>query len=429
MLRALGIAKAHRYHMNEGHSSLLALELLVEAARSAGRTTIEADDIEAVRAQCIFTTHTPVAAAHDQFPMDLVGRVLREDHGFFNVHGVFCTRVLNRILQKTDESSDASNVFQASQTLNLTYLALNLSRHVNGVAKRHAEVSRRIFPKYQIDEITNGVHAATWVSAPIRAVLDRHIPGWQADNFSLRYAHNLPPEELWAAHAQAKQDLLQRVERDTGVRLDPAVLTLGVARRFTAYKRADLILSQPERLKSVAARTGRLQLIFSGKAHPNDQGGKEIIQHVWRIRDRLAPEVAIVYLVNYDLELAHLLTAGADIWLNTPLPPWEASGTSGMKAALNGVPSLSILDGWWLEGCIENVTGWAIGERPSDTDLETDRTPRDAEALFAKLESVAPCYYTRRDHFVTMMRHAIALNGSFFNTQRMIQQYAAKSYL
>ncbi|MBL9214996.1 MAG: alpha-glucan family phosphorylase [Opitutaceae bacterium] len=431
MIRALGCGQVARFHLNEGHSSLLTLELLVEEARAAGRATISEPDIEAVKARCIFTTHTPVAAAHDRYPMDLVGRVLRRDHGYFAPAGVFGASVLGRILQREPGTYDPGDIFRPEYALNLTYLALNLSHYVNGVAKQHAAVSRRLFPKYRIDEITNGVHAATWTAPPLRALFDRHMPGWEADNFSLRYAENLPLADLGEAHAAAKAELLERVRADTRVALDPAVFTLGFARRFTPYKRADLLLTDPERLRAIAAGAGGLQVVFAGKAHPDDQGGKEIIRHILRLREALAPAVRVVYLENYDLTLARLLTAGSDLWLNTPLPPLEASGTSGMKAALNGVPSLSILDGWWLEGCIEGVTGWAIGERERETDPppEAERRLRDAALLYDKLERVvAPCFYRERARYLDVMRHAIALNGSFFNTQRMIQQYVTKAY-
>lgn len=422
MLRALGYVTVHRYHLNEGHSSLLTLELLLERARAAGRSTVTDDDVAEVRNRCIFTTHTPVSAAHDQYPMDLVGRVLRQGHEFFGAGAgaAIATRVLH-----LPPGSEPGELFRPDLQLNLTLLALNLSHYINGVAKRHAALSQRLFAKYHVDDITNGVHAATWVSTPVRAVLDRHIPGWSEDNFSLRYALNLPGDELWEAHRRAKQALLDRVREQSGCVLDASRLTLGFARRFTPYKRADLLLRDPDRLRRIAAAAGGLQLVYAGKAHPNDHAGKEIIQQVLRIRESLAPEVTVVFLENYDLEIARVLTAGVDVWVNTPLPPFEASGTSGMKAALNGVPSLSTLDGWWLEGCIEGVTGWAVGDPPGG-----GRDPDDAGALYRKLEEVVvPRYRDHRDEFVTMMRHAIAINGSFFNTQRMVEQYALKAYL
>lgn len=431
MLRALGYAAIHRFHLNEGHSSLLTLELLAENAQRAGRTTIAEDDVREVRSRCIFTTHTPVAAGHDQYPLELVHRLLCHETGFFNPAGVFCQLVLDEIAPREPGAAPTDHP-TAGRMLNLTHLALSFSGFVNGVAKRHASLSQRLYAKFHIDEITNGVHADTWVSPEIRALLDQHIPGWEADNFSLRYAHNLPKDELWRAHVAAKHTLLQAIAAATGIALEPDTLTIGCARRFTAYKRMDLLFTDCDALRRIARDAGRLQLVFGGKAHPQDQGGMEVIQHLFRLKELLGPDIRLVYLENYSLDWAKRLVAGADIWLNTPLPPLEASGTSGMKAALNGVPSLSVLDGWWLEGCIEGITGWGIGNGempPSGSDL-TARNQADAAALYRKLQDdVVPLYYQQRDRFIDLMRHAIAVNGSFFNTQRMIQQYVTKAYL
>jgi glycogen phosphorylase len=395
LLRALGHQTVKRFHMNEGHASLLTLELLDEQARAAGRSSISAEDLDAVRALCVFTTHTPVAAGHDQFPMDLVQRVLGRR-----------------------EVYDMKDVFCCEGRLNLTYLALNLSRYVNGVAKRHGEVSRLMFARYPIDSITNGIHAATWVSGAMRALLDRHVPDWRQDNFSLRNALSIPKPEIWDAHLAAKKELLRRVREQARVELDPEAFTIGFGRRATAYKRADLLLSDPERLKGIAARAGALQVLYAGKAHPQDQGGKEIIRRIVQAAGSLDGRVRVVYLEDYDMELARLMTSGVDLWLNTPQPPLEASGTSGMKAAVNGVPSLSVRDGWWLEGHIEGVTGWDIADGDS------------ARSLYDKLEGVIlPLFYKDRDRYLDVMRHAMALNGSFFSTQRMLQQYVVRAYL
>jgi len=185
-----------------------------------------------------------------------------------------------------------------------------------------------------------------------------------------------------------------------------------------------------ERLKRISAEIGRFQVVFAGKAHPRDQEGKDLIQRIFHARDSLRTHVKIAYLPNYDWPLAQMMTAGVDVWLNTPQPPLEASGTSGMKAALNGVPSLSILDGWWIEGCIEGVTGWAIGELPSTVNVGQDQSSRDAASLYDKLERViVPMFYRDHERFIDVMKHAIALNGSFFNTQRMVLQYVARAYL
>lgn len=429
MIRALGFAEVERFHLNEGHASLLTLELLREEARRGGRQTIAATDIDAVRARCIFTTHTPVAAGHDQFSMDLIGRVFNGRQGLFDTRDLFCAELVRRVVSLSGPTAELGNIFVRENTLNLTHLALALSHYVNGVANRHAEVTRQLFGKNQIDAISNGVHAATWTSAALQTLFDRYIPGWRADNFSLRYALSIPAHELWDAHLAMKQQLFAFVREHGGTELDPHVLTLGFARRATPYKRPDLLLTDIERLKSIAARVGKLQIIFGGKAHPNDSGGKEAIQRILRLRDAAPKEIRLVYMENYELSSARLLTAGVDVWLNTPLPPLEASGTSGMKAALNGVPSLSVLDGWWLEGCIEGVTGWSIGNHQLVAGYEQERTARDAASLYDQLEHVVmPMFYREQPRFIQVMRHAIALNGSFFNTQRMVQQYVAKAY-
>jgi len=402
MLRALGYHDLTRFHMNEGHASLLAMELLRERASSEGRSAITPEDVAAIRRQCVFTTHTPVAVGQDQFSLELARRVLGNSPAFA-LESLCCHE----------------------GRLNLTYLALNISHYVNGVAMRHGEVSRTMFGDYSIDAITNGVHAATWTGDEIRAVFDRHIPGWRRDNFSLRYALGIPRDEIWAAHRGAKARLIERVWRDTGTRLDADVFTLGFARRATAYKRADLALHDVDCLKRIAETTGRLQIVYAGKAHPQDEGGKRAIERVFAARAVLGSTVPVVYLANHDMALGQLLVAGVDAWLNTPQPPLEASGTSGMKAALNGVPSLSVLDGWWIEGHIEGVTGWSIGDdRAGD-----DRTESDAASLYDKLEQiVVPLFYQHRDAFIDVMRHAIALNGSFFNSHRMVEEYVLKAY-
>ncbi len=429
MLRALGYNSLTRFHMNEGHASLLTVELLYERAREAQRKLIDSADIEAVRQQCIFTTHTPVPAGHDQFPVDMVRRLTGEAEFRLDISNVLVANLRNHVFRRADGNGTIEGPLRSGDMLNMTYLALNLSHYVNGVAKKHAEVSRHMFAEYQVDAITNGVHAATWTSPAFQALFDRHIAGWREDNFSLRYALGIPSSEVWQAHCAAKRELLQYVNRETNAGLDVEVLTLGFARRAATYKRADLLFHDPERLRGIAAKAGRLQVVYAGKAHPQDQAGKQLIQRICQARDTLKNDIRICYLPNYDMDLALRLVAGVDVWLNTPEPPMEASGTSGMKAALNGVPSLSVLDGWWIEGCIEGVTGWALGERCDIKNNPGDRAACDAASLYDKLERVVmPQFYHDRERFLDVMRHAIALNGSFFNTQRMIQQYVLRAY-
>lgn len=405
MLRALGHNQIDRFHMNEGHAAFLTLELLKEQCEAAGRDSISEEDIETVRSKCVFTTHTPVPAGQDKFPMEEVKKLL-------NNHP--CLQI--------------SDLITHDGALNMTYLALILSHYVNGVAKKHGEISSHMYAPYRIDSITNGVHVTTWTSQPFQDLFDKYIPGWREDNFNLRYALSIPGPEIWQAHMQAKRELIHYVNRETNKGMDTDILTLGFARRAAAYKRADLLLSNIERLKEVYSKAGPFQIIYAGKAHPKDQQGKELIQRIFRAINALNSDIKITYLENYDIQLGKLLTAGVDVWVNTPMPPMEASGTSGMKAALNGVPSFSILDGWWIEGCIEGITGWSIGHNGRDTETERD-TEQDASALLDKLEStIIPIYYNRPEQFRCIMSHCIALNGSFFNTQRMVQQYVLKAY-
>ncbi|MGB5158501.1 MAG: alpha-glucan family phosphorylase [Desulfobacterales bacterium] len=427
ILRAIGYNGIKRFHMNEGHAALLALELLDEEAGKAGRNFVSESDIKTVKNKCVFTTHTPVPAGHDQFPFELFSTIFQDRQDFIDMRDCLCVELANNMSEHKAEPGHIipSNHVQG-KTINMTYLALNLSHYVNGVAKKHGEVSRSIFPGHVIDAITNGVHAATWVSWPFRDLYNRYIAGWCQDNFSLRYALGIPPNEIWGAHMKVKKELISYVNREANAGMDKDVLTLCFARRMTAYKRADLIFSDIERLKNISKNAGSLQLIFAGKAHPKDQEGKQIIRRILDMKELLKAEIRISYLPNYDMRLAKMLVSGGDVWMNTPQPPMEASGTSGMKAALNGVPSFSILDGWWIEGCIEGVTGWSIEEEGK---RETANMENNALSLYEKLEhSVIPAFYNNRDRFIEIMRHAIALNGSFFNTQRMLQQYVTNAY-
>ena len=359
MLHALGYKHVSTYYMNEGHAALLTLALLEgEAARGNLHEASESNR-EAVRQRSVFTTHTPVPAGHDQFPVDLVRNVLGTD------------RV---------EALESMQCIQNGM-LNMTTLALRLSRYVNGVAMRHGEISRDMFPHYPIDSITNGVHAWTWTAPPFRNLYDRYIPGWRRDNFYLRYAVKIPLREVDRAHALAKRELLAHVAQRTETRLDENVLTICFARRAAAYKRADLLFTDLERLKAIAKRVGPFQVVYGGKAHPHDEAGKQVIRKIF----------------DY-----------------------------AAKAALNGVPSLSVLDGWWLEGHVEGVTGWAIGDNSDD---ETDPVA-EANSLYDQLEhAILPLYYGKPDAYTQIRRSAIAINGSFFHTQRMVLQYVRNAYL
>ncbi len=400
MLAALGL-KVRKYHLNEGHAAFLTLELLrrhAHTAREAG-TAGPQHDPAAVRRRCVFTTHTPVEAGHDQFPYEMVEPLLR------------------------DFPDGASlRALAGAERLNMTRLALNLSEHVNGVAKRHAEVSRRMFPGYEVRAITNGIHSWTWAFESFRQLYDTRLPRWCHEPELLARADGIPDDDIRAAHAQAKAALAAEIVRSGSAAPDLKLPWLGFARRMTQYKRPDLLFSDLERLRAIAARHP-FQVVLAGKAHPNDAGGKQMIDRLHVFARQLQGAVPVVFLPGYDMRLAGLLVAGVDVWLNTPQRPLEASGTSGMKAALNGVPSLSVLDGWWLEGWIEGVTGWAIG---GDSEDETG----DSASLYDKLENVVlPLYYGTPAGWTAVMKGAIARNASFFNSHRMMRRYATEAYL
>jgi len=399
ILDALGF-EISIFHLNEGHAALLPLTLLRRhPVKPIPGESLAPYDVERVRERCIFTTHTPVEAGHDKFEYDLVRRLL----------GDFMPEQLLRHLGGND-------------VLNMTRLALNLSGFVNGVAKRHQETAERMFPGYPIRAITNGVHPDTWVHPALAQLYDTLGPHWSHEPEMLVRIETVPGEQLVAAHAQAKAELLETVRRRTGVTLDPKRPTLVFARRMTSYKRPMLLLEDPERLARIAEALP-FQVIFAGKAHPQDKAGKALITRIQASAKDLSGRVPIVFLPDYDFRLAKTLVAGADIWLNTPLPPHEASGTSGMKAALNGVPSLSVLDGWWLEGCVEGLTGWAIGS-PDDAPETHGR------ALLDKLESsVLPLYHSDHGAWARIMAGTISRCGGIFTSHRMMRRYAAEAYL
>lgn len=399
MLHALGFT-LRQYHMNEGHSALLTLQLLRNYAYPAAdvRAGEPSYDIPRIRELCNFTTHTPIEAGHDKFSYDLVERTL----------GDFIDASTLRHLAGAD-------------ALNMTRLALNLSEYVNGVAKRHAETSRKMFPGYRVNAVTNGVHPFTWAAPSFRKLYDAHLPGWcHEPEVLIRADCCISDDAIWTAHVQAKQALLAEISARCGISLDLDVPIIGFARRMTAYKRADLLFTDLARLKAMA-KQWPFQIVLAGKAHPQDGGGKHLIEVLHSHIGELAEHIRIVYIPNYDMALAASMVAGVDIWLNTPLRPMEASGTSGMKAAFNGVPNLSILDGWWVEGCIEGITGWAIGD---------GATEAEADALYNKLEQVVlPLYYEDRERWIAIMKGAIAKNASFFNSHRMMRRYVCEAYV
>ena len=385
-----------KHHMNEGHSSLLTLELLKQNDMNADK----------VKTSCIFTTHTPVAAAFDKFSYDLVGEVLGDQYPV-----------------------DVVKQYGGSDMLNMTMLALNLSKYTNGVTEEHMKYSRKLFPGHYIREVTNGVHSYMWTCPHFRKLFHEHIPGWVNEPELLVRVDTISNEDIWNAHTKSKQDLITFVNKQTGVTLDANTLTLGFARRATEYKRATLLFSDLDRLRRASER-GAIQLIFAGKAHPRDVAGKELIKEIYGFKNQLKDEIKVVYLENYDMEMASHLTSGVDVWLNTPLPPFEASGTSGMKAAHNGVVNFSVLDGWWIEGCVEGYTGWAIGPPPDNGIGDQQRRVMELDDLYGKLQyMIIPEFYDDRDEWVDMMKYSIGKVAYYFNTHRMMRRYATDAYL
>jgi glycogen phosphorylase len=394
MLDALGFS-VRKYHMNEGHSSFLAVELMRKYAMGD----------EKVKELCVFTTHTPVEAGHDKFSYDLIREVL-----------------------ETVDFNVLKN-YGGDEQLNMTCLALNLSNYVNGVAKRHQEISRKMFAGYEIHAVTNGVHSYTWTGERFRKLFDKYLPGWAIEPELLAKVDLVPDGEIWQAHQQQKQTLIDYANQARNANLDSEVFTLGFARRATEYKRATLLFSNLDRLRSISRKT-KLQAIYAGKAHPRDEGGKKLIEQIYSYAQQLKGDIEIVYLENYDMDIAAKMVGGVDVWLNTPLRPMEASGTSGMKAAHNGVMNFSVLDGWWIEGWIENLTGWAIGPHPDENMDDAVCFRKELEDLYNKLEYViTPVFYDRRDEWIWLMKNSIGKVAYYFNSHRMMRRYVTEAYL
>ncbi|SPP99853.1 Glycogen phosphorylase [Candidatus Sulfobium mesophilum] len=406
MLHEMGF-EIKKYHMNEGHASFLTLELMNRFKKPIEDVWDEklVWDTRTVRSLCVFTTHTPVEAGHDKFPYDLVSQVMGEIIPF---------PVLKELAGRDN--------------LNMTMLALNLSRYINGVAKKHGEVSQSMFPGYEIHAITNGVHSFTWTCQSFKKVFDEYLPGWANEPELFVRIGRVPDGRLWEAHMEAKRLLISLVKETTGVDLAPDILTIGFARRATAYKRADLLFRDISRLERIGE--GKIQLVYAGKAHPHDEAGKKLIQNIFRYKELLKDKIKIVYLKNYNMETALKIVSGVDIWMNTPLRPLEASGTSGMKATHNGVMNFSVLDGWWIEGHIEGFTGWSIGPAPHELTPGADADARDSEDLYDKLgNTIIPIYYHDRHTWIRMMQNAIGKNAYYFNSHRMMRRYVTEAYI
>ncbi len=403
LLQALGFT-LHTYHLNEGHAAFLTLDLL-QRYRFPPEDVRPGEpqyDLAEVRERCVFTTHTPVEAGHDRFSYELFEGLVPDD---------------------LVDLAELKKIAGADE-LNMTQLALELSGYTNGVARRHAETTRHMFPGHRIHAITNGVHVGQWTHPAFAELYGSRWPNWCHEPEVLVRAQQLSDEAVWKCHCTAKAGLLAMVQELTGVRLDPDVATLGFARRMTGYKRPLLLFSDVERLAAISARHP-VQIILAGKAHPKDMEGKRAIRRLIELTRELRGRVSCVFLPNYDMRIAQAMVSGSDVWINTPLPPMEASGTSGMKAALNGVLNLSVLDGWWIEACDDGVTGWAIG-----TENDAGSADNHAQLLYDKLDAaVLPLFYEDRSGWRRMMRQSIGNIAYYFNSQRMMRRYASEAYL
>src|SRR3989338_4087539 len=394
ILRALGYAEINKFHMNEGHAAFLTLELLKERGFHD----------ENVRPSCVFTTHTPVKAGHDVFPYDMAWKVMGDN--------------LPWHIKK----------LAGEDALSMTHLAFHLSAKSFAVSRVHGIVSNRMFPGERIEHVTNGVYLPRWITPEIKNLFDKYASGWPSDPAALtRHCREIPDEELLAAHRAAKHRLVAEANKYAVSPLSENILTLASARRVVSYKRPELLYTNLVRLKEVSQ--GHIQIIHAGNAHPADRFGQDVIQRMIQRSKELLDSVKIVYLPNYNPELAKLLTSGADVWLNTPTRLHEASGTSGMKAVANGTLNLSTLDGWWVEGYeMDPQSGWRIG--PLSQALDADDTRQiDAEDLYTQLQyQVIPEFYYR-DHvrWIRRMKRSIGLAG-YFNTHRAVQDYVKKAW-
>ena len=375
-------------HLNEGHCTFALLEML---GKGWSR--------EQLAKRVLFTTHTPVPAGHDRFEWEAVEEVLGD---------LLPADAKQLVIDAGDP--------EEGRRISMSHLAVALSGPVNAVSNLNAWVASSMFADHHIAPITNGVHHITWTSPMMADLFDKQLPGWKEDPTKLAHAGKIPTEDLAGARDVARKVLRELVQTSTGVKLDKKRLTIGFARRFATYKRANLVFSDLERLREIGA--GKIQFVFSGKAHPRDEGGKALIKSIFDSAKDLENEIPVAFLEDYSMATGLAMTGGVDIWLNNPIRPMEASGTSGMKAAMNGVPNCSILDGWWPEGCEHGVNGWAIGEADDERD-----DVRDAKNVLDVIENeVLPAWDEGDEKWCEIMRASIATSARFTGA-RMISDY------
>ena len=382
--------KPTKYHLNESHAAFGVLELL----KKYGKNT---------KQKLVFTTHTPAEHGHKKMSLDSLKYYLGDYFRYIN-KDLFIDNVLN-----------------------LTTFCLDNAGYSNAVAQRHSEISGKMFSSYKIDYVTNGINSNYWVSNENKKIFNTYIKDWQNRPDALRNSHLIPDRDLIKSHSISKQNLIDYVKKHTHHELRKDVFTIGFARRVDGYKRSNLIFKDIDRLRYIAKRHGGLQLIFSGKAYFNYGPAEEVIKNIYALSKEDFKYLKVVYLEDYSIEISKLMTAGVDCWLNNPIKPLEASGTSGMKAALNGVPNFSTIDGWWVEGCIEGVTGWSIGE-DYNVNSQTDEQ-YELDNMYHKLDSeILKIYQTNLSKWLKIKKNAIALNANYFNTHRMMSEYINKAY-
>jgi starch phosphorylase len=385
ILEAIGHKKIVKFHLNEGHGALAAVELFLNSKQAQ-----EKNKIKEVKKKCVFTTHTPVSKAQDIFSLPYFLSFQPDFPGY-----------LPKLVINNE--------------VNMTRIGLYFSGFSNAVSRAHQKTSREIYKDFNLQSVTNGIDSLFWTAPEFKILYDQHIPGWRVDNSLLKKAEYIPLREVWSAHQQAKRRLIAYIAKQPGLKFNEDVFTIAFARRFTVYKRPEFLFRNLGRLLEINKQKP-LQLIYAGKAHPDDLEGQELIRKINLLAKGLSSDIQMVFLENYDLEKAQLLTAGADLWLNNPLPPNEASGTSGMKAAHNGVPQASTFDGWWVEGYKKNKTGWKITEKTGDE-------------IYDLLEKkILPLYYDFPEKWRALMVSTISRNAAYFNTQRALREYIKNIY-
>ncbi|RZD14759.1 MAG: alpha-glucan family phosphorylase [Candidatus Acidulodesulfobacterium ferriphilum] len=403
MLKAIKY-KPFLYHINESHSAFLIASLMKDM-----------NDLNRVKSRVVFTTHTPIPAAFDKFAMKDVAGML----------GRYCDKqVLYDIYQEKLEDNDE---------LNLSWLAIKNAKNVVAVSRKHKFVSEQIFEGYRLKYVTNGIHHIKWASAHHKMLYTKYIKGWEDDPDLLRDVACIPDNEFAQAHILSKEALVEMVNSESDASFIPEDFTIAMAKRITHYKRNNLILSNPNKLIEIAERKGNIQIIFAGKAHPADPDGLAMIKSIHNASQYIASKtkkIKIAFLENYNIHKANIILAGVDLWLNNPVRPLEASGTSGMKASLNGVPNFSVLDGWWLEACMEGINGWGIGPRPAWTDLSYSDDIQDLNDIYGKLEfNILDLYYKNFSDYLKIMKMAVSTIAPYFNTHRMVSEYVTDLYL